>query len=50
MVRVSRRHFTATSLAGVAALAAGLPVRRAVAAEFVFKLGTNVPENHPLGR
>jgi len=48
MARVSRRGFTVTSLAGVAALASALPMRRAAAAEFVFKWGTNVPESHPL--
>ena len=48
MGRVTRRRVTATSLAGVAALASALPMRRAAAAEFVFQWGTNVPESHPL--
>jgi tripartite ATP-independent transporter DctP family solute receptor len=46
--RFSRRRFTATALAGGAALGCALPARFAGAAEFVFKWGTNVPESHPL--
>jgi TRAP-type transport system periplasmic protein len=46
MTRLSRRHFTA--LAGLATIGAAVPLRYARAAEFAFKLGTNVPEAHPL--
>jgi TRAP-type C4-dicarboxylate transport system substrate-binding protein len=46
MTRLSRRHFTA--LAGLATIGAAVPLRYAKAAEFAFKLGTNVPEAHPL--
>src|SRR5689334_23775048 len=44
---ISRRSFTATALAG-AGLSSAVPLRRAQAAEFTFKWGTNVPESHPL--
>ena len=46
MTRLSRRQFTA--LAGLATIGAAAPLRYAKAAEFSFKLGTNVPEAHPL--
>jgi tripartite ATP-independent transporter DctP family solute receptor len=46
MTKLSRRHFTA--LAGLATAGAAVPLRYARAAEFSFKLGTNVPETHPL--
>ena len=46
MAQVSRRSFTA--MAGLATLGAAIPLRYAKAAEFSFKLGTNVPESHPL--
>ena len=46
MAKVSRRSFTA--MAGLATLGAAIPLRYAKAAEFSFKLGTNVPESHPL--
>jgi TRAP-type transport system periplasmic protein len=46
MTKLSRRKFTA--LAGVATIGAAVPLRRANAAEFSFKLGTNVPDTHPL--
>jgi len=46
MTRLSRRHFTA--LAGLATIGAAVPLRYAKAAEFGFKLGTNVPDAHPL--
>lgn len=46
MAQLTRRHFSA--LAGLAAVGAAVPLRYAKAAEFVFKLGTNVPETHPL--
>jgi len=46
MTKLSRRHFTA--LAGLATIGAAVPLRYAKAAEFSFKLGTNVPEAHPL--
>ena len=46
MAKLSRRQFTA--LAGVATVGAAVPLRRANAAQFSFKLGTNVPESHPL--
>lgn len=48
MASVSRRRFTATTLAGAAAFGSGWPMRRAGAAELLFKWGTNVPESHPL--
>ena len=35
-------------LAGGAALAAAAPLRRAQAADFTFKIGTNLPATHPL--
>ena len=44
---ISRRSFTAAALTG-AALSSAVPLRRARAAEFTFKWGTNVPESHPL--
>jgi TRAP-type transport system periplasmic protein len=44
---LSRRSFAATVLAG-AALSSAVPRRRARAAEFIFKWGTNVPQSHPL--
>ena len=40
------RRFTA--VAGLAAIGAAIALRYARAAEFTFKLGTNVPESHPL--
>src|ERR1700730_4913231 len=46
MTYYTRRRFTA--LAGVATIGAAIPLRYAKAAEFSFKLGTNVPESHPL--
>ena len=46
MTTLSRRSFTA--LAGLATIGAAVPLRYAKAAEFSFKLGTNVPETHPL--
>ncbi|HTP90970.1 MAG TPA: TRAP transporter substrate-binding protein, partial [Xanthobacteraceae bacterium] len=46
MTALSRRRFTA--LAGLATIGAAIPLRYAEAAEFSFKLGTNVPESHPL--
>ena len=46
MTTLSRRRFT--RLAGLAAIGAAVPLRYAKAAEFSFKLGTNVPETHPL--
>jgi tripartite ATP-independent transporter DctP family solute receptor len=46
MTTLTRRRFTA--LAGSAAIGAAVPLGRAKAAEFSFKLGTNVPESHPL--
>ena len=46
MITFSRRSFT--TLAGFATLGAAIPLRYAKAAEFSFKLGTNVPETHPL--
>jgi len=46
MTKISRRQFSA--LAGAATIGAAIPLRRANAAEFSFKLGTNVPESHPL--
>ncbi|MFG1210580.1 TRAP transporter substrate-binding protein [Xanthobacter flavus] len=45
-VTLSRRQFA--TLAAGAAVSAAVPIRRARAAEFVFKVGTNVPESHPL--
>src|SRR6516164_5142914 len=46
MTTFSRRRFTA--LAGLATIGAAVPLRYAKAAEFSFKLSTNVPETHPL--
>jgi TRAP-type transport system periplasmic protein len=46
MTKLSRRSFTA--MAGLATVGAAFPLRYAKAAEFSFKLGTNVPESHPL--
>jgi TRAP-type transport system periplasmic protein len=46
MTELSRRKFAA--LAGVASIGAAVPLRWANAAQFSFKLGTNVPESHPL--
>jgi tripartite ATP-independent transporter DctP family solute receptor len=46
MTTLSRRSFTA--LAGLATIGVAVPLRYAKAAEFSFKLGTNVPETHPL--
>lgn len=43
---LSRRRFTA--LSAVATIGAAVPLRYARAAEFSFKLGTNVPDAHPL--
>src|SRR4051812_48709956 len=44
----TRRRFTASALASGAMLGFGVPLRRANAAEFIFKWGTDVPETHPL--
>ena len=46
MTHLSRRRFAA--LGAMATIGAAMPLRYAHAAEFVFKLGTNVPESHPL--
>src|SRR5262249_42425647 len=46
MTMLSRRRFIA--LAGLSTAGATIPLRSAKAAEFTFKLGTNVPESHPL--
>src|SRR5689334_5036050 len=46
MYSISRRRLVALS-AG-ATLGAAVPLRKSRAAEFSFKLGTNVPESHPL--
>jgi TRAP-type transport system periplasmic protein len=46
MITCSRRRFSA--LVGLATIGAAVPLRYAKAAEFSFKLGTNVPEAHPL--
>jgi TRAP-type transport system periplasmic protein len=46
MTTLTRRRFNA--LAGLATIGAAVPLRLARAAEFSFKLGTNVPETHPL--
>ena len=46
MITFSRRRFNA--LVGSATIGAAVPLRYAKAAEFSFKLGTNVPEAHPL--
>ena len=46
MTELSRRKFAA--LAGAASIGAAVPLHRANAAQFSFKLGTNVPEAHPL--
>jgi tripartite ATP-independent transporter DctP family solute receptor len=43
---ITRRGFAA--LAGGIGVAAALPLRHAHAAEFTFKIGTNVPASHPL--
>ena len=43
---ISRRHFA--KMGAIAAIGAAVPLRFARAAEFSFKLGTNVPESHPL--
>jgi tripartite ATP-independent transporter DctP family solute receptor len=43
---ITRRSFAA--LVGGTAISAALPIRYAKAAEFTFKVGTNVPESHPL--
>jgi tripartite ATP-independent transporter DctP family solute receptor len=43
---LSRRRFA--TLGATAVIGAALPMRYARAAEFTFKLGTNVPEAHPL--
>src|ERR1700722_2503008 len=43
---ISRRHFA--KMGAIAAIGAAVPLRFAWAAEFSFKLGTNVPESHPL--
>ncbi|MGU3495418.1 TRAP transporter substrate-binding protein [Xanthobacteraceae bacterium A53D] len=45
-ITLSRRRFGA--LAAGSAIAAAVPLRYANAAEFTFKVGTNVPETHPL--
>ncbi|MCW1840450.1 TRAP transporter substrate-binding protein [Prosthecomicrobium hirschii] len=46
MTRITRRGFATLGAATV--LGCALPLRYAKAAEFTFKLGTNVPETHPL--
>ncbi len=46
MSLISRRH--ALILGASSAVSCALPLRYAQAAEFNFKLGTNVPETHPL--
>src|SRR5262249_44382701 len=46
MTKLSRRQFTA--LTGLATIGAAVPLRYARAAEVSFKLGTTVPETHPL--
>jgi TRAP-type transport system periplasmic protein len=46
MYAISRRRFTA--LGAAATIGAAVPLRYALAAEFNFKLGTNVPDSHPL--
>lgn len=46
MTKLSRRRFTA--LSAIATIGAVTPLRYARAAEFAFKLGTNVPDSHPL--
>ena len=46
MPGLSRRRFAA--LSAITAIGAATPLRYAMAAEFVFKLGTNVPDAHPL--
>jgi TRAP-type transport system periplasmic protein len=46
MTTLSRRRFTAVAVVG--AMGGAVPLRYARAAEFSFKLGTNVPETHPL--
>ena len=46
MPGLSRRRFTALGV--ITAIGAATPLRYAMAAEFVFKLGTNVPDAHPL--
>lgn len=45
MQSISRRHF---ALGSAAAIGAAMPLRYAQAAEFDFKLGTNVPDSHPV--
>src|SRR3712207_3992178 len=45
-ITLPRRRLAA--LAGAGALATALPLRHARAAEFTFKVGTNVPASHPL--
>jgi TRAP-type transport system periplasmic protein len=45
MLTLSRRRFTALA---VTTIGAAIPLRYARAAEFTFKLGTNVPDSHPL--
>ncbi|MFO1137427.1 MAG: TRAP transporter substrate-binding protein DctP, partial [Rhodoblastus sp.] len=46
MNNLSRRRFAV--LGAAATIGAATPLRYARAAEFVFKLGTNVPDSHPL--
>ncbi len=46
MLKLSRRK--ALALGTSAAVSSAIPLRYAHAAEFNFKLGTNVPESHPL--
>lgn len=46
MLTMSRRRFTA--LGAATAISVATPLRYAKAAEFTFKLGTNVPESHPI--
>lgn len=44
----TRRRFTAGAAAGTALAGFGVPLRYARAAEYTFKLGTDVPDAHPL--
>ena len=46
-IRISRRGLMAGA-GGLAVAGFGQPIRYAHAAEFVFKLGTDVPETHPI--
>lgn len=48
MTTISRRGLVGAGAATGAALGFGVPPRRARAAEYVLKLGTDVPEAHPI--